>query len=91
MYAVKACDGSLIWKKNLTKLTGISGGQTLMLNTTIARSTPTIAGDDMIILGITGPAYVIAVKRTTGKLVWSTKLDSHPFALITMSGTYYNG
>lgn len=80
-----------MWKKNLTRLTGIRGGQALGWNTTIARATPTIACDDMLIMGITGPAYVIAVKRATGKLIWSTKLDSHPYAVITMSGTHYDG
>ncbi|KAL3525955.1 hypothetical protein ACH5RR_014327 [Cinchona calisaya] len=58
LYAVKACDGSLVWRKSVRKLTGISGGQVLGTNTTIARSTPTVAGDenDMLIIGITGPA-----------------------------------
>ncbi|XP_027074602.1 uncharacterized protein [Coffea arabica] len=93
VHAVKACDGSLVWKQNLKRLTGISGGQLLGFNSTIARSTPTVvAGDlDMLILGITGPAYVIAIKGSSGRLIWSTQLDTHPYAIITMSGTYYHG
>ncbi|CAI9752692.1 unnamed protein product [Fraxinus pennsylvanica] len=43
----------------------------------------------MLIVGIYGPAYVIAVKRATGNIIWKKKVDSHPYALITMSGTYY--
>ncbi|MFQ6647729.1 hypothetical protein Gotur_021566 [Gossypium turneri] len=55
-----------------------------------ARATPTIA-DDLLIIGISGPAIVIAVERITGELVWSTQLDNHPAGIITMSGTYHKG
>ncbi|GAB4830263.1 hypothetical protein Ancab_019903 [Ancistrocladus abbreviatus] len=91
LYALKASNGSLIWKQNLQQLTGVNGTNVLInVNTTVARATPTIA-DDLLIIGITGPAVVIAVKRATGELVWKTMLDHHPAGLITMSGTYYKG
>ncbi|KAL6139714.1 hypothetical protein ACLB2K_058016 [Fragaria x ananassa] len=46
IYAVRASDGSLIWKKNLLTLTGLNtNGFVYAVNTTISRSTPTIAGD----------------------------------------------
>ncbi|KAI4347617.1 hypothetical protein L6164_008415 [Bauhinia variegata] len=91
IYAVKEDDGSLVWKQNLQKLTGLNAtGFIFNANWTVSRSTPTIAGD-LLVIGIYGPAVVIAVKRETGELVWLTRLDYHPAALITMSGTYYNG
>ncbi|KAA8530352.1 hypothetical protein F0562_005061 [Nyssa sinensis] len=91
IYAVKESDGKLVWNKNLQKLTGLNAtGLLVNVNTTVSRSTPTIAGD-LLIIGIYGPAVVIAVKRATGKLVWSTQLDSHAAAVITMSGTFYEG
>ncbi|KAF8399434.1 hypothetical protein HHK36_015299 [Tetracentron sinense] len=91
IYAVKAVDGSLVWKKNLEKLTGLKGtGLFLNVNVTVSRSTPTVA-DALLIIGIFGPAVVIAVKRKTGKLVWSTLLDNHNRSIVTMSGTAYNG
>ncbi|XP_050381505.1 uncharacterized protein LOC126798544 [Argentina anserina] len=91
LYAVKISDGSLVWKKNVQKLTGFNNtGFILNVNSTVTRSTPTIAGD-LLIVGIYGPAYVIAVKRSNGKLVWSTRVDNHTRAFVTMSGTYYNG
>ncbi|OMO55238.1 Quinonprotein alcohol dehydrogenase-like-superfamily [Corchorus olitorius] len=91
IYAVKASDGSLIWQKNLHDLTGLNGtGFLFNVNWTVARATPTIA-DDLLIIGISGPAIVIAVERLTGELVWSTQLDNHAAAVITMSGTYYKG
>ncbi|PIA62583.1 hypothetical protein AQUCO_00200531v1 [Aquilegia coerulea] len=91
IYAVKADDGSLVWKKNLDELTGLkSPGFIFLINVTIARATPTVAGD-LLIIGIYGPAVVIAVERTTGDLVWMTRLDSHNSSLITMSGTVHDG
>ncbi|XAR65164.1 Polyvinyl alcohol dehydrogenase (cytochrome) [Bertholletia excelsa] len=89
IYAVDAVGGALIWKLNLGELTGLPGTGTIV-NVSVSRSTPTVAGDRLII-GIYGPAVVIAVNRWTGSLIWSTRLDSHPLALITMSGTVYGG
>lgn len=90
IYAVRSSDGSLVWKKSLQRLTSLNS-TLITSNATepIARATPTIANDKLII-GIYGPAYVVAVKRSTGELVWKTQLDKHPAALITMSGTYYS-
>ncbi|KAK8717095.1 hypothetical protein V6N13_044376 [Hibiscus sabdariffa] len=91
VYAVKESDGSLIWKQNLQQLTGInSTGVIFNVNVTASRTTPTIA-EDLLIIGITGPAFVVAVKRSNGEMVWSTLLDANPAGCITMSGTYYKG
>lgn len=91
LYAVKGSDGTVTWKKDLQKLTGFNNtGFILNVNSTVSRSTPTIAGD-LLVVGIYGPAVVIAVKRSNGKLVWSTRLDNHARSLIAMSGTCYKG
>ncbi|KAL5813471.1 hypothetical protein ACOSQ4_024112 [Xanthoceras sorbifolium] len=87
---IKPSNGSLVWKKNLQNLTGLSPiGLVANVNWTVSRATPTIENDgdyhDMLIIGVYGPAFVIAVKRSTGKLVWSTQLDHNPAAVITMS------
>lgn len=93
IYAVKEDDGSLVWQQNVGNLTGFNSTVTLPnINWTLSRSTPTIIPDaDLIIVGIYGPAVVMALRRSTGQLVWWTRLDNHPVAFITMSGTYYNG
>ncbi|KAL0332048.1 UNVERIFIED_CONTAM: Polyvinylalcohol dehydrogenase [Sesamum calycinum] len=86
---MKAADGSLVWKQNLQALAGLNQTISLTNDTTIvSRATPTVA-DDKLIIAIYGPAYVIAVKRATGELLWKRQLDKHPAAVITMSGTYY--
>ncbi|XP_022741889.1 uncharacterized protein LOC111293407 [Durio zibethinus] len=91
LYAVKESDGSLIWKQNLQHLTGINSTRVVAnVNVTVSRTTPTIA-DDLLIIGISGPAYVVAVKQSNGQLVWTTQLDKNPSGVITMSGTYFKG
>lgn len=91
IYAIKQIDGSLLWKQNLEKLTGLNTtGFIINANWTLARATPTVA-EDLLIVGIYGPAVVIGLERRTGELVWLTHLDNHPAAVVTMSGTYYNG
>ncbi|KAF9626578.1 hypothetical protein IFM89_036093 [Coptis chinensis] len=91
IYAVKAEDGSLVWDKNLAELTGLEAtGFVVGVNYTVSRATPTIAGD-LLIVGIYGPAMVIAVKRSSGKLVWSTRIDSHSSSVVTISGTVLSG
>ncbi|XP_024021355.1 uncharacterized protein LOC21403970 [Morus notabilis] len=91
LYAVNAFNGRLIWKRNLNELTGLNGtGIIVNVNVTVSRTTPAIAGDRLIV-GIYGPALVIAVSRLDGRLLWSTLLDPRPRALITASGTAYLG
>jgi len=89
LYAVNAFNGDLIWKQNLSELTGLSGTG-IDVDVCVSRSTSTIAGDRLII-SIYGPAYVLAVTRFAGNLIWSTRLDSRPLAVITQSGTFCNG
>ncbi|KAI3452330.1 hypothetical protein Pfo_008995 [Paulownia fortunei] len=89
IYAVKAADGSLVWKQNLQQLTGLNLTVPIPnVTATVSRATPTIAGDKLIVT-IYGPAYVVAMELATGELIWTRQLDSHPAAAITMSGTYY--
>lgn len=87
LYAVDAKSGSLVWRKNLGELTGLNAaGFVANVNVTVSWSTPTVVGR-LLIVGIYGPAVVIAVDRATGDLVWLTRLDPHDAAIITMSGT----
>jgi outer membrane protein assembly factor BamB len=92
IYALKISDGSLVWKQNIENITGLkSPGFVPNVNYTFSRATPSIAGDDLLVIGICGPAVVIALNRINGKLVWMTQLDEHNSGAITMSGTYYKG
>ncbi|KAL3731721.1 hypothetical protein ACJRO7_028582 [Eucalyptus globulus] len=87
LYAVNAFTGGLIWQQNLSELTGLRGTG-IIVNVTVSRSTPTIAGR-LLMVSIYGPAVVIAVNRSNGRLIWLTQLDLRPLAVITTSGTAY--
>nr|GLL34237.1 uncharacterized protein LOC109166343 [Ipomoea trifida] len=88
LYAVNASTGELVWEQNLGELTGLepTASTERNLNVTVSRSTPAVAGKYLIV-GIYGPAVVIAVKRSTGELVWASQLDPRPLAVITASAT----
>ncbi|WCJ20798.1 hypothetical protein M5689_003003 [Euphorbia peplus] len=88
--AVKIMGGTLLWKQNLQELTGLNTSYYSYYNEIVSTSTPTIAGD-LLIIGIYGPAVVIGLERSTGKLVWSTHLHSHPAAVLSMPAYYSNG
>lgn len=55
-----------------------------------SRSTPVVYGD-VLLVGLIGPAAVIAVDRHTGSLLWKRVLDAHPYAVVTQGGTAYKG
>lgn len=55
-----------MWEQNLNELTGLSGTG-IVVNVTVSRSTPTIAGDRLIV-GIYGPKVVVAFSRSNGRL-----------------------
>ncbi|XP_042756116.1 uncharacterized protein LOC111891126 [Lactuca sativa] len=88
LYAVNAFTGALIWQQNLGQLTGLPGTGTYV-NVSVSRATPVVTRD-LLIVGIYGPAVVIAVNLASGRLVWSTTIDPRPLALITASGTVYS-
>ncbi len=80
--SVDAVSGAVNWSVNLSSLTGISG--------TISRSTPTVVGNTLIV-GTLSQAWLLAVSRKDGHLLWKTQLDSHPQAVLTQSPDVFNG
>ncbi|KAL6350462.1 hypothetical protein AAG906_019109 [Vitis piasezkii] len=81
LYAVNAFSGALVWRQHLGELTGLSPAG-VVVNVTVSRTTPVIAGH-LLIIGIYGPAVVVAINRFSGALVWSTVLDTRPRSQIT--------
>ncbi|XP_076907637.1 uncharacterized protein LOC143564161 [Bidens hawaiensis] len=88
LYAVNAFTGALIWQQNIGQLTGLPATG-VSVNVSVSRATPVVA-DDLLIVGVYGPAVVFAVRRKSGQLVWLTTIDPRPLALITASGTVYS-
>lgn len=81
LYAVNQTTGALLWKKTISSYTGVNGDY--------ARTTPAISGN-MLILGDQGGkfgagAWLMAVNRQNGSLIWKTQVESHPAAIVTQS------
>jgi polyvinyl alcohol dehydrogenase (cytochrome) len=86
LYAVNRKTGQMIWSHLISDYDHVPGA--------IARVSPAVHGDDLIIGDIESAnathagANVIAVNRHTGVLRWITQVDSHPAAIITGSPVF---
>ena len=86
-FAVNRATGLQVWSHKVSDYTGIAGD--------IARDTPAIYGDTLIFgdqAGYhgSGTAYVVAVEKNTGALLWRTAVGS-VFTIITQSAVVDNG
>ena len=82
--AVNANNGALIWQKPISSYDGQAGQ--------VSRNSPLILGNDLILgdnaaSAQSAGAHLFAVSRATGKLIWSTQIDSNPAAIVTSSPT----
>jgi len=55
-----------------------------------SRTSPVVL-EDRVIVSLRGPAVMMALDRCTGSLIWQKQMDTHPFAVLTMSPTAENG
>jgi polyvinyl alcohol dehydrogenase (cytochrome) len=80
LYAVSAQTGRAIWEKKISAYDGQAGQ--------VSRNSPLIVGNELI-LGDNASAaqpdgaHVFAVSRADGDLLWSTKVDNNPAAIVT--------
>ena len=96
IHAVNAKTGVAIWSKKLSDYTNFPG--------TLSRTSPAIVGN-LVIIGDQGdldsafgfPAFsgntasIMAIDKTSGNLVWRTKVSTHPFSIVTSSPVAYDG
>ena len=91
LYAVDRKTGKQVWKSSIAAASGIPFDK--------ARATPVIV-DDKVIVGTQGSILVpgggpggklLAFNKNTGAIVWVSKLDDHPAAIITQSATVHDG
>jgi polyvinyl alcohol dehydrogenase (cytochrome) len=87
LFAIDRKSGMLLWRHAIGDYTGLTND--------ISRTTPAIV-DDVLILGdqggrlnVLGGANVIAVRRSTGDLLWVTQVEAHPAAVVTQSPVVY--
>ena len=87
LYALEEDSGEVRWCQNLTTLLGDQVS-------TFARATPVVVLDSpLLLVGLSGPPVILALDRLAGGfLIWrSVYLDIANLAIITMSGTVYEG
>ena len=86
LYAIDRGTGAQIWSTKIASATGVAND--------LARATPAVAGN-VIVVGTQGMrgggGNLLAYDASTGALLWKTKLDNSPFAVITQSATVSNG
>ncbi len=89
LFAVEKNSGKLIWSRKISDYDGVAGA--------ISRVSPAVVGDQVFIGDILNSrqthdgANVISVDRKTGALLWITRVDSHPAAIITGSPVVFDG
>src|SRR5262245_14559523 len=84
LYAVDKWTGEQQWKASISAASGVPGDK--------ARATPAIAGKKVIVGtqgGVSGGGQMLAFNKDTGAVLWRTRLDTHPAALITQSATVF--
>lgn len=83
LYAVKAANGAPVWTKKIADYTGIANSN--------SRTTPAVA-KGVVYVGTQEGAFLLAIKASTGELLWRTALEpGDPFAIISASPTVENG
>jgi polyvinyl alcohol dehydrogenase (cytochrome) len=88
LFAVNQKTGQMIWSHQISDYDHFAGA--------IARVSPAVHGDDLIIGDIESGnlvhpgANVMAIDRHTGNLRWITQVDTHPAAIITGSPVVFN-
>ncbi len=80
LYALNQTNGALVWSHKISEYTGYS--------TDWARATPAIYGNMLILgtqsrLGNRHPAYLLAVNKKTGALMWKTQVDQSAESIVT--------
>ena len=99
LFAIDRVTGATIWVTSIPDLTGIKTANGATGND-YARATPAIAGQVLVIGTQSGKfqtpdfaaarpdlagAYVLGIDKSTGQLLWKTKVDTHFAAIVTQS------
>jgi polyvinyl alcohol dehydrogenase (cytochrome) len=79
--------GQAVWSRSISEYTGVPNS--------FSRVTPTLAGTALIIGtqmdSSRSGARVLAIAKSTGNLIWSTKVDDHLASIITQSPVVHSG
>ena len=82
LHRVDAETGQEIWATSIGDYIGIPGA--------VSRDTPAVVGNTLYV-GTQQGAWLLAINRQNGDLLWKTQLDPHPAATITSSPVVHAG
>ena len=83
VHRIDRTTGNAIWSKKVPDLVGTTYTFPIAFN--ISRTTPAIDGN-RVIFGTQAGAWVVALNKPNGKLLWKTQVDTHdPYAIVTTS------
>ncbi len=85
LWAVAGGSGRVLWSDEVSGYTGFPA---------VSRTSPAVYGNELVLGDTSAPghgAYVFAVSRRTGTLLWRTQVDTNPAAIITSSPVLYRG
>jgi polyvinyl alcohol dehydrogenase (cytochrome) len=81
IHRINADTGAVVWSRNVSAYTGVPGS--------LSRTSPAIHGNTIVVgtqrRFFGGPAYVVAINKNTGDLLWKTLADAHPSTIVTQS------
>lgn len=84
----KSC--STLWEINVTSLVIAHGPTTFQYVEAVSRTSAALDGP-ILYFGTQAHALVVAIDRTSGQIIDSIQLNSHPLAIITQSPTVWQG
>jgi polyvinyl alcohol dehydrogenase (cytochrome) len=76
LWKLEAGSGRVLWSRSISDYTGVPDS--------VSRTTPAVVGNRLI-LGSQEGGYLLALDKHSGALLWKTRLDPHPAAVITQS------
>jgi polyvinyl alcohol dehydrogenase (cytochrome) len=82
LYKVDATTGQQIWARAIPSYTGIASANGFLQP--VSRTSPALHGNK-VLLGSHRGAYVLAVNKHNGILLWKTQADPHPSAILTQA------
>jgi polyvinyl alcohol dehydrogenase (cytochrome) len=92
MTRLDGATGNVVWSKSVADLAGLTADGGSPPDPVVARATPVVSGQALIFglsrVGFSSSvplAWMVAVDKDTGALLWTTQLDDHPYAVLTSS------
>lgn len=74
---LNALTGEVLWSRNMSIFTNIPGS--------FARASPVISKNDELVVGDQVSGTLVCLRSTDGGLIWTSLLDPHPAAILTIS------